>query len=432
MTLAGSTRTSGLPEGYYAPGFLVRVNGKPLEPVLVGDVREVKVVLSIKDLATVDLTMNNYDQETFDLKYSDSDLFSIDNPVYVELGYADRLVPMISGRVTTLSPAFLADGSTTLGVRVVDALKDLKDSFPPKGEGTYRGTEYEIVKQVADRHGMQIEPPAGNGPLAGLFDPGPTNESVVQGKKDDLTFVKERAARIGNDVYIAIDPRTTKDRLFFGPPRDGSNPQSIRTFVMSWGSLRSTAAPPNILEFKPTVTSHNQVKSVTVCGWDSNLKRAIQVTEPPDDDDAEASKPVAKATGKPAPKAAAKPGATPKAKPAAQPAAKPAAAKPGEKDADKAGDAGKGSVVIDAPVASVDEARALAKALLKERTYEFLTGSVKTIGLPELRAGDNVEIGGVGRRFGGTWHVTDVTHTLGAGGLLTDFNVRKTYEGSTR
>ena len=40
-------------------------------------------------------------------------------------------------------------------------------------------------------------------------------------------------------------------------------------------------------------------------------------------------------------------------------------------------------------------------ALLRERAYEFITGTGQAIGLPDLRPGDNVEIEGLGERFSG-------------------------------
>jgi phage protein D len=83
-------------------------------------------------------------------------------------------------------------------------------------------------------------------------------------------------------------------------------------------------------------------------------------------------------------------------------------------------------------VASQEEADALAKSQLAERAYNFLTAQAKVIGLPDLRPGHNVEISGVGTTFNGTYFVTKVTHVLNASGLLTEFDVRKTYQGEKK
>ena len=80
---------------------------------------------------------------------------------------------------------------------------------------------------------------------------------------------------------------------------------------------------------------------------------------------------------------------------------------------------GREDIVIDAPVASVEEARELAIALLRERAYQFITGTGRIAGLPELRPGDVLEIHGIGRRFSGNYFVTRVEHTLGESGFFT-------------
>ena len=156
---------------------------------------------------------------------------------------------------------------------------------------------------------------------------------------------------------------------------------------------------PSLIEFKPTISASEQVQSVTVRGWDTRNKKAISVTASAPDTPGVSGK--GQATG---PAAAGRVG--------------------DEKDSDARKD-----VVVDAPVATKEEAKRLAQALLAERAYAFLTATGKAIGLPDLRPGDNVEIHGVGKRFSGTYYVTKVVHTLNASGLLTEFTARKTYEG---
>jgi phage protein D len=86
-------------------------------------------------------------------------------------------------------------------------------------------------------------------------------------------------------------------------------------------------------------------------------------------------------------------------------------------------------VVVDAPVASDEEARELAVSLLRERAYEFVTATGRVAGLPELRPGDNLEIFGLGVRFSGTYYVKRVEHTLGGSGFFTTFTGRRIFQG---
>ena len=89
----------------------------------------------------------------------------------------------------------------------------------------------------------------------------------------------------------------------------------------------------------------------------------------------------------------------------------------------------KSDVVVDAPVLSQKEADDLAKSLLRERAYRFITGSAQCIGLPDLRPGDNVQLARLGSRFDGDYYVTKVDHTFGSGGYQTQFDVRRVFDG---
>jgi phage protein D len=85
--------------------------------------------------------------------------------------------------------------------------------------------------------------------------------------------------------------------------------------------------------------------------------------------------------------------------------------------------------VVDAPVQSKREADELARALLLKRAYDFVTGSGQCIGQPEMRPGDNLAITRLGRRFDGQYYVKKTTHTFGASGYLTEFDVRRIHDG---
>jgi uncharacterized protein len=386
--MSAATLLPGLPPSYYAPEFVFEVEGRALDPAQKGDVLEVKVVLSVDELASVDVRLNNYDDSTFDLKWSDSDLFRLGKVVHVRLGYADRLTSMFRGRITSLSPEFPSGGPPTLTVRAMDPLVKLKNSRPPADGVTYEHKrDWEIAQAVADRHDVRLE----------ADREGPQHDFVVQRNIDDLAFLTERAARIDFKVFMRIDPDNGRDVLHFKRPRDGRQAGPLRTYQLAWGTLQTTSTPPSLIEFKPTISASDQVQSVTVRGWDVERKLEIEHTAV-----AETTPGVSGSGDDTGPAAAEQVG----------------------------GSAGKKEVVVNAPVATAEEARHLAESLLAERAYAFLTGSGKTIGLPDLRPGDNVEIRGVGERFSGTYFVTRTTHVLNTNGYTTEFDVRKTYQGS--
>lgn len=367
---------SGLPEDYYAPDFSLEVEGQDLDPETKGDVLEVKVVMDLENMTSADLTINNWDDTNFAFKYSETTTFDLQNEVLVKLGYADRLVPMMRGQIATLSPRFPESGPPTLQVNVVDGLLPLRDAKPAEGaekrfENLY---DWEIAERIAERHGLR----------SNVTRSGPQHELVVQANQSDLAFLKERAKRIDFDVYMTTDPdsESGEDTLNFTRPSDGRDDQPIRLYTLVWGE--------SLIDFSPVLTLARQVAKVVVRGWDPRTKEPI-IGEATADD-------LPSGEGTSGPAAAAK------------------------------GRGSKEEAVVDAPVFSQEEATELAKALLADRAYEFVTGTGRVIGLPDLRPGDNIDLQQLGNRFSGTYYVTKVEHTLGGSGFTTQFDVRRTHD----
>jgi phage protein D len=378
LAAEASTIQSGLPTDYYAPNFKIEVEGRELDPESKGDVLDVKVVMDIDNLTSFDFTVNNWDDKTIFFKYSDTTEFDVGRRVHVQLGYADRLLSMVRGQITTLSPKFPESGSPTLAISGLDGMFKLRDRKPAEGGEKYvKMTDAEIAKKIAQRNGLDVQ----------VTEEGPTHDLVVQKNQDDAMFLMERAKRIDYDCYVQTDPQTGKDTLFFVKPKDARDATKTRVYVFEWGI--------NLINFTPTLTLSNQVGSVTVHGWDPAAKEVITYTAGPND------LPPAKNGGTSGPQAA------------------------------QQSNQGKQDVVIDAPVTSQEEAKKLAVSLLMERAYEFITGSGQVIGVPDLRPGDTLELKGLGKRFSGDYYVKKVEHTLGNSGYTTNFDVRRVYDGGT-
>lgn len=380
MTVVAPVRAAGLPERYYAPDFDVEIGGVKMDPLTKGDVLELKVEMSLTEATSVDLKLNNY--EDFDLKWTDAERFRLGAQVHVTMGYAEQMLSMMRGYITTITPDFPSDGGPTVTVRALDGFVRLKGSKPPEGEVTYKKkADWQIAQQIAQRHGLRVA----------VTKSGPVHPLVVQ-KNDDAAFLQERAAVNKFFAFVRTDPKTGEDVLHFVSPHDGRGGEPIRTFVLAWGSLRSTDAEPNLLEFKPTLASGDQVQQVTVRGWNPVTKKRISQTATADNT----------------------PGI-----PRVDDSSGPATAKT------IGGAEGRKEVVADRPVFSDEEALTIARAMLSDRAFKFLTAHGKLIGLPDLRPDDNVEIHGVGTRFGGLYHVEKVSHVLNQQGYLTEFDARK-------
>jgi phage protein D len=383
------------PPDRYAPEFQVQIEGLQADPSTKNDIIDLKVHRDLDEMSGFDLTLNNWDDVHRRFKHSDSVTFQIGNRVTVKLGYAEKLITVATGTISTLSPAFPDSAAPTVVISGVDGMMALKDRKPADGEASYyrNVTDAQIAQQVAQRNRL----------AARVDDTGPTYELVVQKAQDDAAFLMERAKRIDYDCYILPDEASGVQTLHFVRPTDGRDGGGLRVFRLAYapglstGPSAPTGVVPNLLDFTPTLTISGQVGKVTVRGWDPRTKQQI----------------VATASSQDLPSAPGKQGSS-----------GPALA---EKTL-----AGRQDVTVDAPVSSDQEARELAISLLRERAYEFITATGRLAGLPELRPGDNLEIYGLGQRFSGTYFVKRVEHTLGSSGFFTQFNARRVYDGGTR
>ncbi len=86
------------------------------------------------------------------------------------------------------------------------------------------------------------------------------------------------------------------------------------------------------------------------------------------------------------------------------------------------GAGGRSQRVIDVPVSSFPEAKAIADSILRNQQVTAVAGSGTCLGNPAIRVGAKLELSGVGR-FAGSYFVTKVTHTIGESGYLTSFEV---------
>jgi uncharacterized protein len=371
-----ATTINGLPPtGHYAPDFQVEIEGKPLDPESKGDVLSLKVVMDLENMTSAEIELNNWDDRRVWFKYSDQSGIYVGNRVHVKMGYADRTLSMLEGRINSLTPQFPSTGSSTLSVGVLDNMQLLKDRRPAEGEQRqFRGmTDPDIARAIATRNGIEAD----------VDDGGVEHDEVTQGDLDDAQFLTQRARRTDSDCFIYTDPDSGAATLRFGAPRDERAGGWARNHAFVWGeSLKS---------FSPTLTMSNQVAQVTVRGWNEEEMEPIVATATQAD--------IADASG-------------------------------GNTGAGNAEAAvgGREDVVIGAAVTTQAEADALARALLRKRAYEFITGKGEIIGLPDLRPGDTMTISGLGDRFSGTYYVKKVEHEIGSGGYATRFEVRKSYD----
>src|SRR5688572_24497179 len=379
--MANPAEKSGVPEtDYYVPAFRIKVGSKDLPLETLKEILEVKVVMDMENMASFDFVIANpwhYKDPEVEFKYSDSKLFDLGNLVRVEMGYVDRMRTMFTGVITKLTPKFPESGPPTIGVHGQDNLVKLRDRKPAKDDIKYHKNkkDWEIAQVIAKRNNLEIVVPDKDGP---------TYPIVVQRNLDDAAFLMERAKRIDYDCFIIPNENSDGGKLYFIKPTDGRKTSQRQTYKFEWGK--------NLMSFTPELTATRQVSEVTVKGWDAKNKQTIE----------------GKAT---------------KADLAGKKSSGTSGPEVVETKLNK-----KDHVVVNWPVQSKEEAKALAVSLLRERAYEFLKATGQAIGLPDMRPGDNVEIKGVGQRFSGQYYVMKVEHTLGNNGYTTGFTVRRSWD----
>ena len=198
---------------------------------------------------------------------------------------------------------------------------------------------------------------------------------LAQENQYDVDFLLYRA-RVRGYVFVYYSEgsdRNPEEHVYFGPSAAG---RVDEIYELEWGK--------SLIDFTPTLTTANQVKSVTVNGWDRHRKRAI--SEKAELSDLEENRDLDRILE--------------------------------ECDARE-------EIVVNRPVFSQKDAQRTALALLRDRHKEMVKATGSTIGLPNLRAGRKIQINGLGARFSGTYFVTESTHTINDKGYLTKFKARR-------
>ena len=198
---------------------------------------------------------------------------------------------------------------------------------------------------------------------------------IYQHNQSDLAFLFERAWRIGFECFVH------DEILYFREPKPIGQPQ----VTLRWRE--------NLLYFRPRMSHAEQANEVVVRGWDAKEKQPIVGRA---------------ATGK-------------------------LFAKVKDSPIDHAANTlfGNGKLtIVDQPALSQAEADILANARMNELSGAFVNAEGIAFRQPNLRAGDEVKLEGLGQRFSGTFLITSAKHTFSAGeGFETKFEVSGTRRG---
>jgi phage protein D len=350
-------------QDFYVPNFQVKVAGQSQGQDVIRDILQVTYKDQIKGYDTFDITINNWDAKSLDFKYSNKKLFDPGEVMEIWMGYygKDRLRRMIQGKIQTLQPTFPSSGQPTLTISGRNLLQDFQTQ---QESHRYEGMkDSQIARQIGGRLGVRVHTDATAAANEKEYD-------LYQQNEYDIIFLMKRARRIGYDLFVE-ETESGESRLYFGPS------VNIREIVyqLTYGL--------SLIEFQPNLDTTNQVKEVTVRNADTVNKKTFEAT-------VQRNQIVTKS----------------------------------EKRFEKAFKKRK-EVVVTKPIESEAEARQMATETLERIAKEMITGSGLTVGLPDLRAGNVIMIGGLDELFSGRYFVTSTTHTIGDSGYTTKFECRR-------
>jgi phage protein D len=371
------------------PHFEVKVRGKDLKSEISHDIVSVRYSDSVDKIDSFELTVNNWDAKTRDFKYTGpgrtagerNSQFDPGSPVELFMGYrtltngqADPLDLMLAGVITSIAPSFPAAGQPTMKVSAQNALRQLMDKQKTRAfEGK---TDSKIAEDIATEGAWKI------GGLEVKLRTAPKDEvtldHILQNNLFDIAFLLQRAYAIGYDLVLEKEGSGSDTKLFiyFGP----SKARPRHKYLLEWGR--------SLIQFDPTLTTTRQVTKVTVRYWDGVKKKVETVSADRSDlstkglPDAEMQKRVETAFAE------------------------------------------NEELICDKPFRNKQAAKKHAVAVLADIDKRFVTAKGSTFGTPGLRAGNAIQVDGLGSIFSGHYYLTSTTHTIGAAGYVTEFECR--------
>jgi phage protein D len=342
------------------PKVKILIGNCPLATKAKTSVLAVEVSEDIDALGMFTLELNNWDLENQKVLWSDDAQFELGNKVEIEFGYGNQTDAVMVGEITGLEPEFSAGESPRLIVRGHDFSHRLMRGTKTRTFTAMRDSD--IVAQVASTAKLSVRASPTPEPV----------EYVLQRNQTDLAFIRDRASRIGYEIFVE---GTT---LVFRPltPR---------------GEAVLTLKGTDLLEFSPRLSTLGQVDEVEVRGWDARQKEHTVVGK--------ASKSDVMAMG-----------ATSGISATAQ----------------EFGTTRTTYAVIDQAVATPQEAKTIAEGQINRMALGYITGEGACEGNTALRVGRPITIEGLGKRFSGNYYVTATNHRYAVGeGYRTEFNVRR-------
>lgn len=287
----------------------------------------------------------------------DSPLFAPGKTVDVSLGYAGQLQPVFTGEVAAITASYSGEGPPSVAVTAYDRSYKMRTNSPARPPFKLMNDSL-IAAQIAIENG-----------LVPIVDPSPLPpRQEIQPHGSDFAFLRDLATRNGFDLFVR------GNQMFFQFPR----PQLFRT-TLAWGK--------NLFGFEPRLTTAGLAGLQVIRGYNEELAQAVVAVLPTIALGGDIADTLARL---------------------------------GEGLLQQLAGLGR-RLRADAQVDDPIDALTLARSVLDQLIAGVCEGTGRCVGLPDLRAGNQVKIEGVGSRFSGTYRLRSVRHTIDDGGYTTQF-----------
>lgn len=395
---------------FYVPRFEISASGQSVANGVIRDVLQVSYNDSTTEIDSFDITVNNWDPDTRSFKYTGSEHSVMgDNPLQrlfnpgaaefeLKLGYGADLLPMMRGTTVSLEPAFPAGGAPTLTVRAVNALHQLRsrqhqDRWPNRRISRAQVKMSAVAQDIGSRSnegGCRFALPIRISESALRREP--VLDSVTQENQFDIDFLLIKARELGYVVYVDQEPvgrNDSREVLYFGPPDDRHPGVPDLQYVLKWGI--------SLIDFTPKLSTANQVSGVEVRSWNRDSNQPIRPKVTTSAADLQRF------------------GITTNTDLLELMQRRDTLGLPLDSCRERE------HVEVSEPQFTLAQAERSAAGKLTQRLQQMVEASGTTVGLPNLRAGQKVQIHGLGARFSGIYFITKTTHTLNDSGYTTKF-----------
>lgn len=373
----------------YAPEFRIRINGENTPAALRASVMSVNYQDGIEGADRVEITLANER-----LRWLDHPLLQVDNGFSLSIGYApDPLEEVFVGEVTGVEPSFPSGGMPTLRIVAHDFLQRLTAGSKDRAFavdvpciGNFPIPDPGVVALVSATNSLiPLLDPVGSALsflmllIAYAIDPLEAKRAIrFQQGESDFDFLSKIAKDNGWEMYIdhMIEPKGRVLRFKF-LVQDYSASVSLK-----WGE--------SLMDFTPRLTAVGQVVGVSTRIWVPSIKMEFVIVLSWDYDRAAFDLMVYPGFGS---------------------------------LQEIMGGEAQSILKVEAVGAALAPQKLLSELL--PRLNSRLTGSGSTVGNPQIKAGEVINLEGLGEQFSGLYRTTSATHAFDSGGYKTSFEVRK-------